>query len=139
MSYQARQALARIDLFAGLSDRAMEELVQAGATRTSGPGRRIVEQGSSDAGLQVVLDGTAEVTVNGASRPALQPGDYFGEISMIDGSPRSATITSGPEGLTTFMLSSLAFSPMLDNPEVSRTLMKALCARLRQLEQSPID
>jgi CRP/FNR family cyclic AMP-dependent transcriptional regulator len=53
---------------------------------------------------------------------------------MIDGLPRSATIVSGPDGLTTFRLSALAFAPVMDNPEVARALLKALCARLRELE-----
>jgi CRP/FNR family cyclic AMP-dependent transcriptional regulator len=83
-----------------------------------------------------VLEGSAEVTVNGESRPAMGPGDYLGEISMIDGAPRSATVVAGPEGLTTFRLSSLAFAPLMDTPEVSRVLLKALCARIRTLENA---
>jgi CRP/FNR family cyclic AMP-dependent transcriptional regulator len=137
MSYTLRKALAGIDLFAGLSESTLEELVQAGTTFTTNPGRHVVEQGATDAGLQVVLDGTAEVLVNGVARPPLHPGDYFGEISMIDGAARSATVISGPEGLKTFVLSTLAFAPMMQNPEVASTLLKALCARIRSLEAPP--
>ena len=51
---------------------------------------------------------------------------------MIDGSPRSATVVAGAEGVTTFALSSLAFAPVIDqNPAVARTLLVSLCARLR--------
>ncbi len=134
MTYQVRQALAGIDLFAGLSQATLADLVQRGTTFTTAPGQHVVEQGAEQVGLQVVLDGTADVSVNGVRRRSLVPGDYFGEISMIDGAPRSATVVSGSEGLTTFRLSALAFQPMLENPEVSRTLLKALCARIRSLE-----
>jgi CRP/FNR family transcriptional regulator, cyclic AMP receptor protein len=134
MSYQAHQALARIDLFAGLSDTTLRELIGHGSTFTTPPGTQVVEEGSADVGLQVVLDGTADVWVNGVQRPSLEPGDYFGEISMIDGAPRSATVVAGPDGLTTFRLSALAFSSAMDTREVSRTLLKALCARIRSLE-----
>ncbi len=134
MSYQARKALARIDLFAGLSERTLNDLAQCGTTFTTPPGQRVVEQGAADVGLQVVIEGTAEISVNDLGRPQMGPGDYFGEISMIDGAPRSATVVAGPDGLTTFRLSALAFAPMMENPEVARTLLKALCARIRSLE-----
>jgi CRP-like cAMP-binding protein len=136
MSYQARKALAEIDLFAALPDSMLEDLVQRGTTRTVGAGEVLVTQGTPDAGLQVVLEGSAEVTVNGRARPPLGPGEYFGEISMIDGAPRSATVVAGPNGLTTFMLSSLAFAPMATKPDVAQVLMKALCTRIRALEES---
>jgi CRP/FNR family cyclic AMP-dependent transcriptional regulator len=139
MTYQARRALAEIDLFAGLSENTLNDLVQRGTTFTTNPGHQVVTEGSTDAGLQVILDGTAEITVHGEPRPPLGPGEYFGEISMIDGSPRSATVTSGPEGLTTFVLSSLAFAPMIEKPEVSRVLLKALCARIRAIQSLPTD
>jgi CRP-like cAMP-binding protein len=96
----------------------------------------VVTEGSTDVGLHVILEGTAEVTVHGEARLPMKAGDYFGEISMIDGSPRSATVISGPEGLKTFALSALAFAPMLERPDVSRVLLKALCARIRAI-QSP--
>jgi CRP/FNR family transcriptional regulator, cyclic AMP receptor protein len=139
MSYQAQQALARIDLFAGLPDATLRELIEQGTTFTTPPGSQVMGQGSADAGLQVVLDGTAEVSVNGVQRPPMGPGDYFGEISMIDGAPRSATVVAGPDGLKTFRLSALAFSPVMDNPVVARTLLKALCGRIRALESKTSD
>ncbi len=139
MTYQVRMALARIDLFAGLSETTLADLVQRGTTFTTSPGRRVVEQGANDVGLQVVLDGTADVSVNGVRRPSLILGDYLGEISMIDGAPRSATVVAGPDGLTIFRLSALAFAPMLEDPTVARTLLKALCARIRSLETMPAD
>jgi hypothetical protein len=58
---------------------------------------------------------------------------------MIDGAPRSATLVAGPNGLTTFRLSALAFSSVMDDPAVSRTLLKALCARIRALEAKVPD
>lgn len=139
MSYQAHQALARIDLFAGLPDSTLRELIGRGTTFTTPPGSRVVQEGSTDVGLEVVLDGTAEITVNGMPRPAMGAGDYFGEISMIDGAPRSATVVAGPDGLKTFRLSALAFSPVMNNPEVSRSLLRALCARIRALEAKTSD
>jgi CRP/FNR family transcriptional regulator, cyclic AMP receptor protein len=140
MSYQVRKALAGIDLFAGLNDDTLEDLVQRGTTFTTNPGRVVVTEGSKDVGLQVILEGSAEVTVHGEPKRPMKAGDYFGEISMIDGSPRSATVTSGPEGMKTFALSALAFAPMLERPDVSRVLLRALCARIRAIQSdAPTD
>ena len=74
------------------------------------------------------------MTVGGNTRPDLGPGDYFGEISMIDGKPRSATVHA-TSPVTTISLASWAFHPILDeHPEVTKELLKVMCARLRAAE-----
>ena len=138
MSYESLpQFLAKIDLFEGLSKDTLSDLIERGTTLKIPAGGHVVEQGANDAGLQVVLAGSAEVEVNGVDRAPLGVGDYFGEISLIDGQPRSATIVAGPDGLSTFALSSLAFAPVVrENAEVAQTLLKALTARIRALESA---
>jgi CRP-like cAMP-binding protein len=130
------ESLHDIDLFSGLPDEVISDLVQAGSTIHTPAGHRAVCQGSSDAGLQVVLKGSASVQVNGVTRgDALGPGDYFGEISVIDGLGRSATLTAGEEGLETFTISPLNFWPLVDrHPTMAHTLLRALSARIRELD-----
>jgi CRP-like cAMP-binding protein len=136
MSYQSLpQFLTKIDLFEGLSKDTLSDLIERGTTLKVPAGSHVVEQGAEDAGLQVVLEGSAEVEVNGIAREPLAAGDYFGEISLIDGLPRSATVVAGRDGLSTFALSALAFQPVVkENPEVAQALLKALTARIRRLE-----
>jgi CRP/FNR family transcriptional regulator, cyclic AMP receptor protein len=127
--------LGEIDLFSGVPDGVLSDLVDAGSTHTTPAGATVVAQGGSDAGLQIVLEGSVDVEVNGVRRPEILPGGYFGEISVIDGGGRSATLTAGKDGLTTFAISPLSFSPLIDkHPELARSLLKALCARLRAVE-----
>ena len=129
------QFLAKIDLFEGLSKDTLSDLIERGTTLKVPAGSRVIEQGAHDAGLQVVLEGSAAVEVNGVVREPLGVGDYFGEISLIDGLPRSATVVAGPDGLSTFALSALAFEPVVkENPEVAQALLKALTSRIRDLE-----
>ncbi|MDF2094007.1 cyclic nucleotide-binding domain-containing protein [Knoellia sp. 3-2P3] len=130
------EMLKGIDLFAELPDEVILELVEAGSTIRTPGGHAVVRQGESDSGLQVVLEGTATVDVGGVRRDGtLGPGDYFGEISVIDGGSRSATITAGEDGLETFAVSPLTFWPLIDrHASLRRCLMKALCARIRALD-----
>ena len=136
---QLPQMLSKIDLLAGIPKPVIEDLIEAGSIFTIRPGGTVVEQGSTSAGLQVILEGTANVQVGGASRAPMGPGSYFGEISVIDGAGRSATITAGDEGLKTFTISPLNFMQLVDrHPALARSLLKELCARVRSLER-PAD
>ncbi len=67
----------------------------------------------------------------------LAPGDYFGEISMIDGQPRSATVTV-VETMKAVAIPHLDFEDVVDeDPAFARQLLKTLCARLREAESRP--
>ena len=138
--YATRSALSdllkEIDLFSGLPEAVIADLVASGSTIHTPGGHAVVRQGEGDSGLQVVLQGTATIDVGGVRRDgALGPGDYFGEISVIDGGRRSATITAGEDGLETFAVSPLTFWPLIDrHASLRRCLMKALCARIRALD-----
>lgn len=130
-----REKLGEVDLFRDMSSVTINEMIHRGTKFKVGPGRTLVEQGSTDSGLQLILEGSAVVSVNGVERGTLSPGEYFGEISLLDGAPRSATVVAGPEGVQTFALSSIAFSDLLDeHPDISRSLLKVLTARIRQIE-----
>jgi CRP/FNR family transcriptional regulator, cyclic AMP receptor protein len=141
MAYQPlSRVLSSTDLFSGLPDNVLNDLAAAGSTHTTPPGGTVVVQGSSDAGLQVVLEGSASVDVSGVARPEILPGGYFGEVSLIDGLGRSATLTAGPDGLKTWAISALSFSPLIDkHPALARALLKTLAARVRELDKSSQD
>jgi CRP-like cAMP-binding protein len=133
-----RDELARVDLFRAVPDPALDALIQSGTTMRLQPGGVIVEQGSADAGFQLVRRGSAHAMVNGVVRGMLGAGDYFGEISLIDGAPRSATVTAGAEGVETFAVSALAFASLMDSyPQVARALLPVLTARIRAIEAGP--
>jgi CRP-like cAMP-binding protein len=128
------QALGGTDLFGGLSKKELTSIAGQARLVHHQPGKDITEQGGGAAGFHLIKDGTASVQVSGRDRPGLGPGDYFGEISMIDGQPRSATVHAETE-MTTISIPSWSFHPILDEePEVAKVLLKVLCARLRAAE-----
>lgn len=128
-------AITAVDLFATLDRDTVDALIQAGATIRYAPGSTVVEQGSLGGGLQLFLDGGGEVVVNGERRRTLGVGDYFGEMTLFDASPRSATIVAGDAGAQTFTLSPMSVGAVLDaNPKAARKVMAALAKRVREVE-----
>jgi CRP/FNR family transcriptional regulator, cyclic AMP receptor protein len=126
--------LAAIEFFSGLTEAKRREIAGHIVQMKHSPGRLLTEQGVEGAGFHLILDGTADVEIGGEVRATLKEGDSFGEISLIDGEPRSATVKAGEDGLVTAALSPLAFAPLLDDPEVSKALLRVLTARLRAAE-----
>jgi CRP/FNR family transcriptional regulator, cyclic AMP receptor protein len=127
--------LGKIDLFSGFSSRALRRLAQGGKEVDHPAGRAVAVEGKGSLAFHLVLEGTADVDIAGSHRRELHAGDYFGEISLLDGRPRSATVRAGDHGLRTFALSAFEFQKMLDaHPDAMRSLLVALCGRLRSVE-----
>jgi len=126
--------LAEVDLFSGLSPRQARKLVDRGRTVPHESGQQVAAEGLGSLAFHLVLDGRATVSVGGKEVRTLGSGDYFGEISMIDGKPRSATVTA-TEPMTTLAIPHQEFERLLaDEPEFASALLKTLCARLREAE-----
>jgi CRP/FNR family cyclic AMP-dependent transcriptional regulator len=88
------KALGATDLFSGLSKRSLEAVAASARTVQHPTGKQITAEGGSGVGFHLITDGTAIITVGDIERGRIGPGRYFGEISLIDGGPRSATVTA---------------------------------------------
>jgi CRP/FNR family cyclic AMP-dependent transcriptional regulator len=130
---QRLERLRAVPLFAGLKDKELKDIL--GATRElDHPPGEILEEGSGGVGFHLILDGTATVLQGGQVRRTLGPGDYFGEISLIDGKPRSATIRADGT-LRTLSLTAWTFQPLLEkHPALNHELLLGLCAHVREAE-----
>ena len=134
MGTALENTLADVDIFTGLSRRQIKKLVEAGSEVRSDAGKAIAAEGLGALAFHVILEGTAEVTRAGTSLRELGPGDYFGEISMIDGKPRSATVTATSE-LTTFVIPHAHFEDLVKrDADLASSLLVTLCGRLREAE-----
>jgi CRP/FNR family transcriptional regulator len=124
--------LAAVDLFEGFSKKELGALRDAAREAVAAPGEAIVREGDHDRRFYLILSGSAQVTFNGAPVRTIGPGDYFGEVSVIDGGERTATVTA----LTPVTLLTLAHfnikAIVREHPDVAFKLMVGLCGVLRR-------
>jgi CRP-like cAMP-binding protein len=126
--------IASVDLFRDLSKSQLKRLAEASIEVSHPPGKAVATEGRGGLAFHLILEGSATVSKDGRVLRTLGPGDYFGEISMIDGLPRSATVTV-LEPLKAVAIPHVDFEGVIDDdPEFARHLLKTLCARLREAE-----
>jgi CRP/FNR family cyclic AMP-dependent transcriptional regulator len=118
-----------------LSKRSLTQLVKAGREVRHPDGHEVILEGSGAVGFHLITAGKARVTSGGAVRRTLSVGDYFGEISVIDGRPRSASVEAVSD-LTTFVIDSTMLNQLVaDSPDFAHQLLVILCTRLREAEK----
>jgi len=132
----AIQQIKAVPLFSGFADKDLQRVAAIAKEVDFPPGREIAKQGESGIGFHMIIDGEVDVSVDGRSHATLGPGSYFGEMSLLDGGPRSATVKAISD-LKTVSLTSWDFLALLDQyPELARKLLVELCGRLRSVERS---
>jgi CRP/FNR family transcriptional regulator, cyclic AMP receptor protein len=126
--------LRAVPLFSSLSDKDLKAILEISKEVSLEAGHRIVEQDQSAVGFHLILEGQANIEVNGRNVATFGPGDYFGEVSLIDGKPRTATVTA-TTALHTLVIPSWSFNGLLDRyPAIAKELLLMFCARLRTVE-----
>ena len=132
---ELKTRLAAIDLFQGLNKRALKKLVRTGDQTAHPDGREVIAEGSGAIGFHLITAGEARVTSGKTLRRTLGVGDYFGEMSVIDGQPRSASVEA-VGSLETFVIHPHVFQTIIDeHPDFARHLLVLLCKRLREAEK----
>jgi CRP/FNR family transcriptional regulator, cyclic AMP receptor protein len=128
------ELLKRVPMFERLSDKELKTLAATFTEKTFRTGQELTSEGQGGAGFFVIESGEAKVGVDGTDRRTLGPGDYFGEIALIDGGPRTATITASSDGRA-YGLTSWQFRPLVEeHGSIAWTLLEALASRIRELD-----
>jgi CRP-like cAMP-binding protein len=129
------ELLRSVPLFAGLEKKDLELLANTFKQRTFSPGEQIAREGDRGIGFFVIESGTAKVSQGGAERGSLGPGDYFGEIALIDEGARTATVTADGQ-LHCYGMTSWEFRPLVEtNASIAWYLLQTMAKRLRAAEQ----
>lgn len=125
------EALARVPLFEDLNRREVKQIARLFKERRFSEGETVVKEGSGGAAFFVIDSGEATVSVGGEKRSTLKPGDYFGEIALIDEGARSATITASTD-LVCYGLTFWDFRPLVQqNGAIGWKLLQSLAKKLR--------
>jgi pyruvate,water dikinase len=129
--------LTKVPLFAGLSDDEVEKIASACKARQFAPGDVVIREGSGGASFYVIDSGEARVTIRDAEVATLGPGDHFGEIALIDGGQRLATVTASTD-LVCHGLTYWEFRPLVqENGALAWKLLQAMARMLRTAEAAP--
>lgn len=125
------EGLAGVPLFQGCSKRQLDTVARAVKEIEHGAGTVIAREGDPGIGLFVIADGTAQVSIGGKKKSTLKRGDFFGEIALLDGGPRTATVTATSD-VRLYGLTEWTFRGMMQHdPKIAIKVLVGMAARLR--------
>ena len=129
--------LSRNRLFDELNKKDVLALIDSAKEVDHREGQMIVVEGQPGVGFHLLLEGTAIVSRDGRKLRTLGPGETFGDIAVIDGGPRSASVQAATQ-LRTLSLPPWEFKPLLlEHPRIAYRLLVKLCTLLREAEKRP--
>jgi CRP-like cAMP-binding protein len=133
---KATTLLKKVPLFSGCSKRELDAIGKAAKEVTHREGHLIAREGDTGVGFFLITDGTADVSVGGKTRAKLGPGDFFGEISLLDRGPRTATVTASSP-ITMLGLTAWAFRGLVEqHPTIALNMLRVVAERLRNASKT---
>jgi CRP/FNR family cyclic AMP-dependent transcriptional regulator len=136
MARGGAEALADVPLFAGLSKRHLRNIAKLGEEQEFETGATLAEEGTPGDTFHVLLEGEAKVTRGGRRLNRLIPWDFFGEIALIDGGPRTASVVAETP-VRTLTIDRAKFRKMLEeDTSIGVKMLEELARRLRSNERS---
>ncbi|HEX7949702.1 MAG TPA: cyclic nucleotide-binding domain-containing protein [Candidatus Limnocylindrales bacterium] len=128
------ELLRQVPLFAGCKNKALEQIEQLADEVDVPDGSTLIREGTFGEQFFLIVQGRVRIERGGQTIRILGPGEYLGEISLVDKGRTTATATTeGPARL--FVLSHREFNSLLDqSPAIRAEIMNALARRVRQLD-----
>ena len=123
--------LRKVPLFAGLDQKELQEIANSMRERRFSAGDTVTQEGAGGVGFFVVEEGRADVSVGGETKGSVGPGDYFGEIALINESPRTATLTAATD-MVCYGMTPWDFRPLVEsNSTIAWKLLTAMAEKMR--------
>ena len=123
--------LRKVELFESLSGRDLKRLSDSFKESSFSAGDVIATEGQRGVGFFVIADGTVDYTIHDDKVGSGGPGDYFGEVALIDDGPRTATVKATSD-VTAYGLTSWEFRPLVEeNASIAWELLQTMAKRLR--------
>lgn len=131
-------ALVEVPIFSACSRRELSIIARASKEVSHKEGTVIAREGEKGIGLFLILEGTCTVTIGGRTKANLGPGDFFGEIALLDGGPRTATVTAVTPvrliGITGWVFRGL----LMEHPSIALKTLEAVAGRLRSVSKEQV-
>jgi CRP/FNR family cyclic AMP-dependent transcriptional regulator len=131
--------LTLVPLFAGLSRRHLRALADRADQVEFQPGEAIVIEGMRGGAFFAIVEGNARVTRGKRTLATLGPGDFFGELALLDGGERTASVVAATPMLCIRIFKRAFDRLVAEEPGVSARMLSVLAGRLRQAERPPAD
>ena len=123
--------LAAVPMFSGCTRKELGIIGRAAKEVTHRRGTVIAREGQRGIGLFMILDGECSVSIGGKEKTRLGPGQFFGEIALLDGGPRTATVSAVTDvrllGLTEWVFRGL----LAEHPSIALKTLESVAGRLR--------
>jgi CRP-like cAMP-binding protein len=129
--------LKELPLFAGLSKRHLRRIADLAQEARFPAQSTIVQEGSRGQTFYVILDGDVSVTRPGRRPAQMGAGDFFGEMSLLDGKERSATVVADTDVLTLRIARSAFMKMLKTEPSIALAILTELAGRIRSLRDLP--
>jgi CRP-like cAMP-binding protein len=130
--------LAQVPIFSGCSKRELQLIARAAKEVNHNQGAVIAREGERGIGLFLIVDGRCDVTIGGKSKAKLGPGDFFGEVALLDGGPRTATVTATTPvtlvGITGWVFRGL----LMEHPSIALKTLESVAGRLRAVSKETV-
>jgi CRP/FNR family transcriptional regulator, cyclic AMP receptor protein len=128
--------LQRVPLFSGFTEGELRRVAELSRITEAAAGTVVTQIGEPGDSFFIIIDGAVAVRTPVGAASQLQPGDFFGEMSLLDGEPRSATIVATTD-LRLLIVDRSHFWRLLDEaPDLVRRMLTVLSRRVRRLEQA---
>jgi len=130
--------LAKVPIFSACSKRELQVIARAAKDVSHKADTVIAREGERGIGLFLILEGECRVSIGGKTKAKLGPGDFFGEVALLDGGPRTATVTAMTPvklvGITGWVFRGL----LMEHPAIALKTLEAVAGRLRQVSKEPV-
>lgn len=132
------ETLPNIELFSELSKKELKNIASLMTPIRVKAGRHLTEEGAPGREFMIIVEGTATVKRKGRVLAQLGPGDFFGELAVVAGVPRTATVIADTD-MTIETLNRREFSSLLDeSPRIAKKILVGAVRRLHEIEESVV-
>jgi CRP/FNR family cyclic AMP-dependent transcriptional regulator len=133
---QRADALSRVPLFSDLSRRHLNQVADEARIVSYRRGAPVIREGDLGATLFVIIEGEAKVTRGGKKLAMMAPGDFFGEISLLDGGPRTATVVAETPLSVVRLYRAPFFRLVQSEPDLGVRVLSILARRIRRVDRA---